>query len=61
VFKKEDKKDQEVRGSLALSIGTYSVNTGEAEKQANEEIRRVIFTGLFEQPLTLIKKFHHQQ
>jgi hypothetical protein len=51
VFKKEDKKDQEVRGGVALSIGTYGVNTWEAEKQANEEIRRVIFTGLFEQPL----------
>ncbi len=27
VFKKEDKKDQEVRGSVALSSGMYAFNT----------------------------------
>jgi len=27
MFKKEDKKDREVRGSVALSTGTYAFNT----------------------------------
>ena len=45
----EDEKDQEFRGGAALSNGTYAINTWVAEKQTNEEIRRVIFTGLFEQ------------
>jgi len=27
VFKKEDKKDREVRGGEALSNGTYAINT----------------------------------
>ncbi|MDR4887589.1 hypothetical protein RGU12_08530 [Fredinandcohnia sp. QZ13] len=35
-----------------MSTGTYDNNTGGTEKQANEEIRCVIFTGLFELQLT---------
>ncbi|MBP2079592.1 hypothetical protein J2Z64_003891 [Oceanobacillus polygoni] len=34
-----------------MSTGTYAINTRGTEKQANEEIRCVIFTGLFEQHL----------
>jgi len=79
VFKKEDKKDQEVRGSVALSSKPTSPKYFPAglhrgihfpeparrrrcnpflEKQANEENRCIIFTGLFKQPL-LSKLFYH--
>jgi len=88
VFKKEDKKDQEARGSVALSNTAYAINTWArpflrvyflvslhrgfyslqpasrrrcprfSKKQANDEIRCIIFTGLFEQTL-LSKLFYH--
>ena len=51
MFKKENKKDQEVRGGEAPRNETYAIHTWVTEKQANEEIRCVIFIGLFEQPL----------
>ncbi|GLO67424.1 hypothetical protein [Oceanobacillus sp. E9] len=51
MFKKDDGKDQEDRGGVALSTETYAVNTQGTEKQANEEIGCVIFIGLYEQPL----------
>ena len=51
MFKKENKKDQEVRGGEGPRNETYAIHTWVTEKQANEDIRCVIFIGLFEQPL----------
>ncbi|WP_156418694.1 hypothetical protein [Lentibacillus amyloliquefaciens] len=49
---KGGKKDGEVRGGEAPGTGTYmQLIREELKKQANEEIRSVFFTGLFEQPL----------
>ena len=48
---KEDEKDQEVRGLIALSNGTYAINTWVAEKQAFVRNSQCRFTVLFEQPL----------
>jgi hypothetical protein len=46
VFKKEDKKDQEVQGGEALSTGMYDFKYMRSGKQANELPQDVV-TSMF--------------
>jgi len=52
VFKKEDKKDREVRGGESSRHRNVRSQVHEERKSEHScEIRSVIFTGLFEHPL----------